>query len=250
MNGCRQDALTINMAREQAATPRRNTGEKGERGKAKGSTNTRKKQIAGGKSSATALALAGNSTPALTHKHTPSRCRQSPDEKIRPSTQRRHTLPADIHRGEEQEATQRHRLQFNPTANGIRPQPAANKHNAHRASNHPKSHTRKRFLIHPAMTRCLTPCGHTERTVSPIEIIRRPSLKNASVSDGPSNTIEENGQCSNTVTPPATMSPSYRGNSPITPRMRTQSTYHIKITQFFSPETKQPHSLPNFFGHR
>ncbi|ESS55495.1 hypothetical protein TCDM_13026 [Trypanosoma cruzi Dm28c] len=103
---------------------------------------------------------------------------------------------------------------------------------------------------HPSMTRCLTPRGHTERTVSSTEIIRRQSLKNASVSDGPSNTIEENGQCGNAVTAPATMIPPYRGNSPITPRMHTQSTYHIKITQCFSPETKQPHSLPNSFGHR
>ncbi|RNC52085.1 exo-alpha-sialidase [Trypanosoma cruzi] len=40
MNGCRQEALTINMAREHAATPRRNTGENGERGKSKKQHNT------------------------------------------------------------------------------------------------------------------------------------------------------------------------------------------------------------------
>ncbi|RNC32433.1 hypothetical protein TcCL_Unassigned04952, partial [Trypanosoma cruzi] len=39
--------------------------------------------------------------------------------------------------------------------------------------------------------RRLIPCDHTECTISSIEIILRPSLKNASVSDGPSNTIEE-----------------------------------------------------------
>ncbi|RNC52272.1 hypothetical protein TcCL_ESM10530 [Trypanosoma cruzi] len=33
--------------------------------------------------------------------------------------------------------------------------------------------------------RRLTPCGHKERTASSIELIRRPSLKAASVIDGP-----------------------------------------------------------------
>ncbi|ESS63247.1 hypothetical protein TCDM_08991 [Trypanosoma cruzi Dm28c] len=97
MNGRCQDALTINMAREHAATPRRNTGEKGEREKARSSTNTQKKQIAGGKGTAKGLALAGNSTPALKHTHTPSQCCQSAGERIRPSTQQTRAPPAVIH---------------------------------------------------------------------------------------------------------------------------------------------------------
>ncbi|RNF09750.1 hypothetical protein TcG_09784 [Trypanosoma cruzi] len=62
---------------------------------------------------------------------------------------------------------------------------------------------------HPSMTRRLTPRGHTERTVSSIELMPRPSPKDATVRDGPSNTIEENGQCSSTATAPNTMIPSY-----------------------------------------
>ncbi|RNC52214.1 hypothetical protein TcCL_ESM10592 [Trypanosoma cruzi] len=70
MNGRRQEALTIHMAREHAATPRRNTGEKDERGKKQeAAQHTRREQTTGGKSTATALALTGNSTPALTHTH-------------------------------------------------------------------------------------------------------------------------------------------------------------------------------------
>ncbi|RNC45019.1 hypothetical protein TcCL_NonESM05250 [Trypanosoma cruzi] len=76
MNGCRQEALTIHMAREHAATPRRNAGEKGE--KAGSSANTQKKQTTGGKSTVTVLALAGNSTPALTQTHTHHRSAASP----------------------------------------------------------------------------------------------------------------------------------------------------------------------------
>ncbi|RNC39684.1 hypothetical protein TcCL_NonESM10937, partial [Trypanosoma cruzi] len=105
--------------------------------------------------------------------------------------------------------------------NGIRPQPAANTQRTPSKQSPKEPHAEAD--PHPAMTRRLTPRGHTERTVSTIELIRRPSLKDASVSDGPSNTIEGNGQCSNTVTPPATMILSYWGNSPMTPRMRTQS---------------------------
>ncbi|RNC32833.1 hypothetical protein TcCL_Unassigned04522, partial [Trypanosoma cruzi] len=70
MNGCRQEALTINMAREHAATPRRNTGEEGEGKKARSSTtHTEETNTSLGKSTATALAPSGNSTPALTHTH-------------------------------------------------------------------------------------------------------------------------------------------------------------------------------------
>ncbi|RNC41700.1 hypothetical protein TcCL_NonESM08728 [Trypanosoma cruzi] len=74
------------------------------------------------------------------------------------------------------------------TRHGHSPQPT---HYAHGASNHPMGHAQKRFLIRP-MKRCLTPCGHTECTVSSIDLILLPSLKAASVIDGPSNTIEEN----------------------------------------------------------
>ncbi|RNF22388.1 hypothetical protein TcG_02327, partial [Trypanosoma cruzi] len=147
MNGCRQEALTINMAREHAATPRRKTGGEDDRGKARSCTGTQKKQIAGGKSTATALALAGNSTPALTH--TSSRCRQSAGERIRPSTQETHTLPAVIHQWARTRRdtpppspVQSHGQRDTATA----PQPT---NNAHGASNHPKSRTRKQFLIHP-----------------------------------------------------------------------------------------------------
>ncbi|ESS54877.1 hypothetical protein TCDM_13704 [Trypanosoma cruzi Dm28c] len=68
MNGCRQEALTINMAREHAATPRRNTGGEDDRGKARSST-THTEETNFGKRIATVLALAGNSTPALTNTH-------------------------------------------------------------------------------------------------------------------------------------------------------------------------------------
>ncbi|RNF13279.1 hypothetical protein TcG_08559 [Trypanosoma cruzi] len=165
MNRCRQDALTINMAREQAATPHRSTEEKG--GKARSSTNKRKKQTTGGKSTAKGFTLAGNSTPALTH--TPSQCCQSAGKKIRLSSQ----------------LTHRHRLQFNPTANGIRPQPAAGTQRTRseqspkephaEAIPHPSSHD---AAPHPTRS-------HGERTVSSTELIRRPSLKDASVIDGP-----------------------------------------------------------------
>ncbi|EKF27165.1 hypothetical protein MOQ_009118, partial [Trypanosoma cruzi marinkellei] len=63
----------------------RNTGGEDDRDKARSSRNTQKKQTTGGKSTATALTPAGNSTPALTHTHT---------------------------------HTHRLRLQLNPTANG------------------------------------------------------------------------------------------------------------------------------------
>ncbi|RNF15381.1 hypothetical protein TcG_07086 [Trypanosoma cruzi] len=180
MNGCRQEALTINMSREHAATPRRNTGGEGE--KARSSTkHTRKKQTTGGKSTATALALTGNSTPAL--KHTHHRSAASP--RVRgfgpPHNKRTHRQQSSTNgRGE---ATHRHRLQFNPTANGIQPQPAAGTQRT-RSEQSPKE-PHAEADPHPSMTRRLTPCGHTEHTVSPIELILRPSLKAASVNDGP-----------------------------------------------------------------
>ncbi|EAN82836.1 hypothetical protein Tc00.1047053511669.20 [Trypanosoma cruzi] len=143
MNGCRHDALTINMAREHAATPRRNTAGKGERGKARSST-THTEETNCGKS----IALAGNSTPALTHTYhhsaaSPRVRRFGPPQNKR--TQRQQSNTNGQERGG---TTHRHHLQFNPTDNGIQPQPRS-QHNAHGASNHPKSHTQKRILIHP-----------------------------------------------------------------------------------------------------
>ncbi|RNC35178.1 hypothetical protein TcCL_Unassigned01962 [Trypanosoma cruzi] len=150
MKGCRQEALTINMAREHAATPRRNTGEKGEKEKKQEvAQSTQNKQIIIGKSTATALVLASDSTPALTHTHThtQSQCCQSAGEKIRPLKTNAHTASSHL------PWTRRNNTQPPPPAqsHGQRdtataPQPA---HNARGASNHPKSHTRKRILTHP-----------------------------------------------------------------------------------------------------
>ncbi|RNC33750.1 exo-alpha-sialidase [Trypanosoma cruzi] len=130
MNGCRHEALTINMAREHAATPRRNTGEKDEREKkARSSTNTRKEQKTGGKSTATALILASDSTPALTHTHTRNRSAVSPQVRRfgPPHNKRTHRQQSPTNG---QEETQRHRLQLNHMANGIRPHPCR-KHTTH-----------------------------------------------------------------------------------------------------------------------
>ncbi|RNC51686.1 exo-alpha-sialidase [Trypanosoma cruzi] len=69
------------------------TGEKSK----KQHKHTRKEQTTSRKSTATALALAGNSTPALTHTHTPSQCCQYAGERIRSSTQQTHTPPAINH---------------------------------------------------------------------------------------------------------------------------------------------------------
>ncbi|RNC36667.1 hypothetical protein TcCL_Unassigned00325 [Trypanosoma cruzi] len=57
------------------------------------------------------------------HRQTPSQCRQSAGERIRPSTQQTHTPPAATRHGRGEETKRHHRLQFNPTAKGIRPQP-------------------------------------------------------------------------------------------------------------------------------
>ncbi|RNE98431.1 hypothetical protein TcG_12317 [Trypanosoma cruzi] len=184
MNGCRQEALTIHMSREHAATPRRNTGGEDDRRKKQESaqnTHGRNKQIAGGKSTAKALALTGNSTPALKHTHH----RSAVIPRVRgfgpPHNKRTHRQQSSTNgRGE---ATHRHRLQFNPTDNGIQPQPAANTQRT-RSEQSPKE-PHAEADPHPSMTRRLTPCGHAERTISSIELIRPPSLKAASVSDGP-----------------------------------------------------------------
>ncbi|RNC56141.1 hypothetical protein TcCL_ESM06337 [Trypanosoma cruzi] len=184
MNGCRQEALTIKMAREHAATPRRNTERGDDKGKRQeAAQHTRKKQITGWKSTAKALALAGNSTPALTHTHH----RSAVSPRVRgfgpPHSKRTHRQQSTTN-GRGREETHRHRLQAPSHGNGIRPQPAAGTQRTRSEQSPKEPHTRKRGL-HPAMTRRLSPRGHTECTVSSIEIIRRPSLKNASVSDGP-----------------------------------------------------------------
>ncbi|RNC36066.1 exo-alpha-sialidase [Trypanosoma cruzi] len=166
MNGCRQEALTINMAREHAATPRRKTGEESEGKKARSSTtHTEGTNTSLGKSTATALALAGDSTPTLTHTHTISQCRQSAEEKIRPSTQQTHTPPAVIH-------------QWTRTRSDTPPPPPVKSHGqrdtatapkptniAHGASNHPKTHAEAD--PHPATTRRHSPRGHTESALFP-----------------------------------------------------------------------------------
>ncbi|RNC40000.1 hypothetical protein TcCL_NonESM10579 [Trypanosoma cruzi] len=186
-DGCRQEALKINMAREHAATPRRNTGEKDERGKKQeAAQHTRKRQTTDGESTAAALALAGNSTPVLNY--TPSRCCQSPGERIRPSTQQTHTEPAVTYRGRGG-TTHSLRLQLNPTDNGIRPQPAAGTQRT-RSKQSPKE-PHAEADPHPCMTRRLTPRGHTECTVSSMELMPRPSLKDASSNNGAWNTIEK-----------------------------------------------------------
>ncbi|RNC36535.1 hypothetical protein TcCL_Unassigned00491 [Trypanosoma cruzi] len=93
MNGRRQEALTIHMAREHAATPHRNTGEKGERGKKQEAaqhtkeTNYKREKHRHGPHTGRQL-----HTSPLTQ--TPSQCRQSAEEKIRPSTQQTHTKRA------------------------------------------------------------------------------------------------------------------------------------------------------------
>ncbi|RNC35694.1 exo-alpha-sialidase, partial [Trypanosoma cruzi] len=140
------------MAREHAATPRRNTGGEDDKGKRhEAAQNTQKKQTTGAKSTAKTLILAGNSTPAHTHTDKKkSQCRQSAGERIRPSTQQTHTTPADTHQWTRTRRrdtpppplVQSHSLQDAATAT----QPT---HNAHRTSAHTTSHTRKWLLIQP-----------------------------------------------------------------------------------------------------
>ncbi|RNF05697.1 hypothetical protein TcG_10558 [Trypanosoma cruzi] len=147
-------------------------------GKTRSSTNTQKKQIAGGKSSATALTLTGNSTPAITHKH--HRSAVSPRPRRQPHNKRTHHQQSPTN-GRGREATHRHRLQFNPTANGIRPRPAAGTQRTTSEQSPKEPHAEA--IPHPSMTRRLTSCGHTECGISS-ELILRPSLENVSVSDG------------------------------------------------------------------
>ncbi|RNC36530.1 hypothetical protein TcCL_Unassigned00485 [Trypanosoma cruzi] len=109
------------MAREHAATPRRNTGGEGDEGKARSSTNTWKKHQSREKHRHGPHT--GRRLHTSPHTQTPSQCRQSAGERIRPSTQQAHTPPAATRHGRGEETQRHHRLQFNPTANGIRPQP-------------------------------------------------------------------------------------------------------------------------------
>ncbi|ESS62057.1 hypothetical protein TCDM_10300 [Trypanosoma cruzi Dm28c] len=129
MNGCRQEALTIHMPvsmrpLHSGAQEERMTGEK-----TRSSTNTQKEQtpVAGKAPPQPSYWPATPHQPSNTL--TPSQCRQSAGERIRPSTQQTHTPPAATRHGRGEE-TQRHRLQFNPTANGIRPQPRS-QHTTH-----------------------------------------------------------------------------------------------------------------------
>ncbi|RNC35070.1 hypothetical protein TcCL_Unassigned02074 [Trypanosoma cruzi] len=153
------------------------------RKKVRSCTNTRKKQTTDGKSTATALALVGNSTPAITD--TNHRSAVSP--RVRrfgsPHKRKAHTASSHHTNGQKREATHRHRLHFSPTANGTRPQPAANRQRT-RSEQSPKE-PHAEADPHQPMTRRLAPCGHTECTVSSIDLILRPSLEDASVSDGP-----------------------------------------------------------------
>ncbi|RNC33806.1 hypothetical protein TcCL_Unassigned03462 [Trypanosoma cruzi] len=161
MDGCRQEALTIKMAREHAATPRRNTRGEGDEGKARSSTNTQKEQTpVSGK--APPRPSHWPATPHQTsHTHTPSQCRQSAGERIRPSTQQTHTPPAATHHGRAEETQRHHRLQFNPTANGIRPQPRS-QHTAH-TERAITTEPHAEAIPHPSTTRRLTPSGRDTR---------------------------------------------------------------------------------------
>ncbi|RNC36443.1 hypothetical protein TcCL_Unassigned00575 [Trypanosoma cruzi] len=85
--------------------------------------------------------------------------------------------------GRRKEATHRHRLQLNPIANGIRPQPRSQQTQRIRSEQSPKE-PHAEADHHPPMTRRLSPRSHTECIVSLIELMLRPSLKDASVRDG------------------------------------------------------------------
>ncbi|ESS62129.1 hypothetical protein TCDM_10231 [Trypanosoma cruzi Dm28c] len=138
-----QSKWSVSMRPLHAGTQKEKiTGEK-----SKKQHNTRKKQTTGGKSTATALALAGNSTPAL--KHTPSQCCQSARKRIRSSAQQTHTPPAITNNGQEQEVTHRHRLHFNFADNWI--QPTA--HTQRTPSKHSPKEPHAEAIPHPSTTR-------------------------------------------------------------------------------------------------
>ncbi|RNF06799.1 hypothetical protein TcG_10536 [Trypanosoma cruzi] len=145
MNGCRQEALTINMSREHAATPHAGTQEERITGeKSKQQKHTRKKQIAGGKSIAKGFTLAGNSTPALTNTHH----RSAASPRVRGFGPPHNKL---THRQQSHQCTRRSDTPPSPpvqshgqrdTATALQPTPST-------ASNHPKSHSQRQFRIHP-----------------------------------------------------------------------------------------------------
>ncbi|ESS60787.1 hypothetical protein TCDM_11661 [Trypanosoma cruzi Dm28c] len=139
----------INMAREHAATPRRNTVREDYRRKKQeaAQTHTEGTNTSRRKNTATALALAGNSTPAL--KHTPSQCCQSARKRIRSSAQQTHTPPAITNNGQGREATHRHRLHFNFADNWI--QPTA--HTQRTPSKHSPKEPHAEAIPHPSTTR-------------------------------------------------------------------------------------------------
>ncbi|ESS61727.1 hypothetical protein TCDM_10661 [Trypanosoma cruzi Dm28c] len=165
MDGRRQEALTINMVREHAATPHAVTKEEKMTGeKQEAAQHTRREQTP----------VAGKATPrpstwpATPHQPSQTHHRSAASPRTRgfghPHNKRTHRQQSPTNgRGE---ATHRHRLHFNPSAKGIRPQLAANKHNAHGASNHLRE-PHAEAIPHPPMTRCLTTCVHTDCALFP-----------------------------------------------------------------------------------
>ncbi|RNC36863.1 hypothetical protein TcCL_Unassigned00100 [Trypanosoma cruzi] len=83
---------------------------------------------------------------------------------------------------------------------GTAPQPA---HNARGAGTHHTGHAQRWALIHhDATPKCH--CRHTEYTISSVQLILRTSPTDASVNDGPYNTIDVIGKCSHAAIPPDT----------------------------------------------
>ncbi|ESS61082.1 hypothetical protein TCDM_11344 [Trypanosoma cruzi Dm28c] len=232
INGRRQDALTINMTREHAATPPRKAGREDYRRKKQAAqTNGRRGKHRHGP-------RPGRQLHTSPHTHTPSRCRRSADEKIRPSTTNAHTASSHPPMDEDEKRHAATASSSNPRTTGYSHSPADNTQRT-RSKKSPKE-PHAEAIPHPSMTRRLTPCGHTECTVSSTELMPRPSLKYASFNDGAWNTIEKSGKRGNTAIMPATIILQLRCNSPITSRMHEQVTYYMKPTQCFSPGNKQP----------
>ncbi|RNF20592.1 hypothetical protein TcG_03515, partial [Trypanosoma cruzi] len=103
------------------------------------------KQTADEESTATALALAGNSTPALTNKH--HRSAVSPRVRGFGPLHNKRTHRQQPPWTMDEEKRHRHRLQLNPTATRYGHSPAAGAQRTR--SELSKSHTRNRILIHP-----------------------------------------------------------------------------------------------------
>ncbi|EKF30691.1 hypothetical protein MOQ_005494 [Trypanosoma cruzi marinkellei] len=95
--------------------------------------------------------------------------------------------------------------------------------------------------------RRLIPRGHTGRTDSPKELIRRPSFKDGSADDGPSHTNrkKENLKCSSAAILPATMILSQQSNSLSRLGVHTQVVKYMEHPLVFHTKTKPPLSLPN-----